>query len=723
MKNLLQVKSQKSKVKSRIVNAILTIAYCLLPIATIAQEADTTKTKNLEEVMVQAIRANEKTPVSFSNFTKKEIAKRNLGQDIPILMNFLPSVVTTSDAGNGVGYTGIRVRGSDATRVNVTINGIPYNDSESHGTYWVNMPDFASSVESIQLQRGVGTSTNGAGAFGASLNLLTEATNAAAGGEISNSFGSFNTHKHTVKFNTGLMNDHFEISGRLSKINSDGYIDRSKSNLNSYFLQGSYIGKTTQIKALVFGGKEVTHQAWYGVDKETLNRDRTFNAAGMYTDTDGNTQFYDNQVDNYNQDHYQLHWNEKISDKFNTNLAFHYTKGKGYYEEFQEKAAFANYGLNDVTIDATTITESNLVTRKWLDNDFYGLTFSGNYKTEKLDVILGGGANKYEGLHYGQVIWAQYASNSTNSSYYYDDYGIKTDANIFAKANYQITEKLNIYGDLQLRNVNYKANGVQADFLNESFSFFNPKAGVTYSLNQQSNLYVSYARANREPNRTDYENGNPRPEKLDDYELGWRFATSKTQININGYYMFYKDQLVLTGALDEVGSPIRKNSGNSYRLGVELNAKFQINEKWTVAPNFSLSDNKNIDYINDEGGNLTNLGKTTIAFSPKIVAGNILTFSPLKPLQIGLLSKFVDKQFLSNIEDSNATLKDYFIQDLLIDYEFKPTKVFKSIHLNLFANNILNVKYVSNAADYGGGYIYYYPQAGANILAGLTLKF
>ncbi len=699
------------------------IASCFLPLASFSQDIDTTKTKNLEEVMVQAIRANEKTPVTFTNFTKKEIAKRNLGQDIPTLMNYLPSVVTTSDAGNGIGYSGIRVRGSDATRVNVTINGIPYNDSESHGTYWVNMPDFASSAESIQLQRGVGTSTNGAGAFGASLNVLTEATNKTAGGEISNSFGSFNTHKHTVKFNTGILNDHFEISGRLSKIKSDGYVDRAKSNLNSYFLQGSYIGKTTQIKALVFGGKEVTYQAWYGVDKATLESDRTFNAAGMYTDANGDTQFYENQVDNYNQDHYQLHWNEKISEKFNTNLAFHYTKGKGYYEGFQENATLADYGLNDVVIGGNTISESNLVTRKWLDNDFYGLTFSGNYNTEKLNIIVGGGANKYEGLHYGQIIWAQYASNSTNTSRYYDDYGIKTDANVFAKANYQITEKLNIYGDLQLRNVNYKANGVQADFVNESFNFFNPKAGITYQLNPNSNFYASYARANREPNRTDYENGNPKPEKLDDYELGWRFATSKTQINLNGYYMFYKDQLVLTGALDEVGSPIRKNSGNSYRLGVELNAKFQLTEKWHIAPNFSISENKNIDYINDEGGNLTNLGKTTIAFSPEIVAGNILIFSPFKPLQIGLLSKFVDKQFLSNIEDENATLKDYFIQDLLIDYEFKPSKIFKSIHLNLLANNILNVKYVSNAADYGGGYIYYYPQAGANILAGLTLKF
>lgn len=687
------------------------------------EQTDTTKTKSLEEVMVQAIRANEKTPVTFTNFTKKEIAKRNLGQDIPILMNYLPSVVTTSDAGNGVGYTGIRVRGSDATRVNVTINGVPYNDAESHGTFWVNMPDFASSVESIQLQRGVGTSTNGAGAFGASLNLLTEATNKSAGAEISNSYGTFNTHKHTVKFNTGVMNDHFEISGRLSKIKSDGYIDRAKSDLKSYFLQGTYNGKSTQIKALVFGGKEVTYQSWYGVDAETLESDRTYNAAGMYTDANGNTQFYENQVDNYNQDHYQLHWNEKFSEKFNTNLAFHYTKGKGYYEEFQENATLADYNLNDVVIDATTITESNLVTRKWLNNDFYGLTFSGNYKTEKLDLIVGGGTNKYEGLHYGQIIWAQYASNSTNAERYYDDYGVKTDVNTFAKANYQITEKLNIYGDLQFRHVNYKANGVQADFLNESFNFFNPKTGVTYSLNQKSNLYASYARANREPNRTDYENGNPRPEKLDDYELGWRFATPKTQININAYYMYYKDQLVLTGALDDVGSPIRKNSGNSYRLGIELNSKFQLTEKWSVAPNISISENKNIDYIHDNAGTLENLGKTTIAFSPKIVAGNMLAFSPLKPLQIALLSKFVDEQFLSNIQDPNAKLKDYFVQDLLINYEFNPKKIFKSISINLLANNLLNVKYVTNAADYGGGYVYYYPQAGANFLAGLTLKF
>lgn len=673
--------------------------------------------------MVKSTRANKKSPVPFSNFSKKEIAKRNLGQDIPILLNYLPSVVTTSDAGNGVGYTGIRVRGSDATRVNVTINGIPYNDSESHGTFWVNMPDFASSLESIQLLRGVGTSTNGAGAFGASLNLLTESENKVAGAEISNSYGSFNTRRHTVKFNSGLLNNHFEISGRLSKINSDGYVDRAKSKLQSYFLQGTYTDATTKIKALVFGGKEVTYQSWYGVDLATLKSNRTFNAAGMYTDADGNTQFYENQVDNYNQDHYQLHWNEKVSDKFQTNIALHYTKGKGYYEEFQENQAFADYGLNDVVIGGTTITTTNMITRKWLDNDFYGLTFSGDYNTEKLDIVVGGGINKYDGFHFGQIIWAQFASNGGNLDKYYNDLGVKTDGNIFGKVNYQLNLKLNVYVDLQLRNVHYTANGVQPTFLNENFLFFNPKSGVTFDVNAISKLYFSYARANREPNRTDYENGNPKPETLDDFEMGWKFSKANTQVNINGFYMLYKDQLVLTGALDLVGNPIRKNSGSSYRVGVEVDAIIPFANKWSVSPNITISENKNKNFINDNGGVLTNLGKTTIAFSPSIVAGNSLNYKPLNSLQFSLLSKFVDDQFLSNTQDSTAKLDSYFVNDLNVIYEINPTKYFKAITLNLLINNILDVDYVANGADYGGGSVYYFPQAGIHFLTGLTLKF
>jgi iron complex outermembrane receptor protein len=684
------------------------------------KQQDTTKVNQLDEVLVSAVRVTSKTPVSFSNLDKKDIKSRNLGQDIPILMNYLPSVVTTSDAGNGVGYTGIRVRGSDATRVNITINGIPYNDSESHGTYWVNMPDFASSVESLQLQRGVGTSTNGAGAFGASLNMLTDSYSDKATGEISNSFGSFNTQKHTVKFSTGLMNNHFEIAGRLSTLKSEGYVDRASSDLKSYFLQGTYVGKTTLIKALAFGGKEKTYQAWYGLDKATLESDRTFNYAGMFTDEFGNNRFYDNQTDNYQQDHYQLHWNEKITANWNTNLAFHYTKGKGYYEEFKEDQDFSKYGLVSVT---SRVNITDLIRQKWLDNNFYGTTFSANYKKEKLDLILGGGYNKYEGDHFGKVIWSRFASQSELGNHYYDDFSTKTDGNVFAKANYQLLENLSVYGDLQLRNVQYKANSLETGLVNDTFNFFNPKAGITLDINKHNALYFSYARANREPNRTDYENGSPKPEKLNDFELGWRSGNGKIKFNANAYYMGYKDQLVLTGQLDNVGSPIRKNSGDSYRIGLEVDASMKLSNQWAIAPNFTLSSNKNIDFVADVNGTLTNLGNTTIAYSPSFIAGNILTFLPTPSLKMSLLSKFVSEQYMNNIDDATGKLKDYFVNDFNATYEIKTKSIFSSIAVNLLVNNLFDVDYISNGADYGAGYVYYYPQAGINFLAGLTLKF
>lgn len=679
-----------------------------------SQVKDTTKVNQLDEVLVSAVRVTSKTPVSFSNLTKNEIKSRNLGQDIPILMNYLPSVVTTSDAGNGVGYTGIRVRGSDATRVNVTINGIPYNDSESHGTYWVNMPDFASSLESIQLQRGVGTSTNGAGAFGASLNMLTDSYAKKATGEISNSIGSFNTHKHTVKFSTGLMNDHFEIAGRLSTLKTDGYIDRASSDLKSYFLQGTYVGKTTLIKALAFGGKEKTYQSWNGTDAETLNSDRTFNSAGIFTDESGQTRFYDNETDNYQQDHYQLHWNEKLTEKWNTNLAFHYTKGKGFYENYKEDADFSDYGL----LPLGPVVTTDLIRQKWLDNDFYGTTFSANYKEEKLDVIFGGGYNKYEGAHFGKVIWARFASQSELGDHYYDDFATKTDGTVFAKANYQISEKISLFGDLQLRNVHYKANSYDTGLVNDSFNFFNPKAGLNYTVNDKSTLYLSYARANREPNRTDYEGGNAKPEKLNDFELGWRFAGDKVKFNSNVYYMAYKDQLILTGKLDDVGSPIRANSEKSYRLGLEVDATISLSEEFIVRPNFTLSSNKNID-LAVEG---ENYGTTDIAYSPSVIVGNILVYSPVDNLHISWLQKFVGKQYMNNIELPAAKLADYFVTDLNIAYEIKPKSVFNSIVITGLVNNFLDKRYVSNGYMWDV-YPYYYPQAGINFLAGLTLKF
>jgi iron complex outermembrane receptor protein len=706
-----------------------------------SQQQDSTKVNQLDDVLVSAVRVTTKTPVSFSNMSKKEIQFRNLGQDIPILMNYLPSVVTTSDAGNGMGYTGIRVRGSDATRVNVTINGIPYNDAESQGTFWVNMPDFASSVESLQLQRGVGTSTNGSGAFGASLNMLTDKYASKANGEISNSFGSFNSRKHTVKFSTGLLNDHFEIAGRLSALKSDGYVDRASSDLKSYFLQGTYVGKTTLIKALVFGGTEKTYQSWNGISAKKLDEDRTYNSAGKFEDEAGNTRFYDNETDNYKQDHYQLHWSESVSDKWSTNLAFHYTKGLGYFENYKYNEPVEGYGgilptkmvEND---NGDLVPGTDLIRQKWLDNDFYGTTFSVKYKDEKLDIIFGGGWNKYEGSHYGKVIWARNAGQTELGDRYYDDFSTKTDGNIFAKANYQLTDKLSFYGDLQYRKVTYKANSAETGLVDDHFNFFNPKAGLNFEINNKNILYFSYARANREPNRSDYEGGNVKPEKLNDFELGWRFNSDNVQLNTNFYFMGYKDQLVLTGQLNDVGAPLRANSGDSYRAGIEVDATLKLSEQWYIQPNITLSQNKNKDYHFTRDGALQNLGETNIAFSPEVIAGNRLTFIPIKDLQISLLSKFVGEQFMGNIDSDVSKLDSYFVNDLNVSYEIKPKKVFKSIMLSALVNNIFDLKYESN----GFFYTYdikdpvtsavstfdvpgYYPQAGINCLVGLTLKF
>jgi iron complex outermembrane receptor protein len=729
--------SRHNGAKTQHVTLLLSLFFSFFSFLSFSQVKDSTSVNKLDEVLVSAIRVTTKTPVSFSNLDKEDIKFRNLGQDIPILMNYLPSVVTTSDAGNGVGYTGIRVRGSDATRVNVTINGIPYNDSESHGTYWVNMPDFASSLESLQLQRGVGTSTNGAGAFGASLNMLTDSYSKESNGEISNSFGSFNTRKHTVKFSTGLIDDHFELAGRVSALKSDGYIDRAASDLKSYFLQGTYVGKTTLIKALAFGGTERTYQSWNGLeDLDLLKNDRTFNTAGMYTDASGNSRFYDNETDNYQQDHYQLHWNEKVSTNWSTNLAFHYTKGKGYYENYKENAKFSAYGLTPIVSNGATINRTDLVRQKWLDNDFYGTTFSAIYKNEKVEMIFGGGYNKYEGNHFGKVIWARYASTSEKQDLYYDDYASKNDGNIFAKANYQIADKLSLFGDLQLRNVHYKANGAETGMVNDNFNFFNPKAGLNFEINTNNALYFSYARANREPNRTDYENGSPIPEKLNDFELGLRHASEKVKFNANFYYMGYKDQLILTGELDDVGAPIRKNSGDSYRFGLELDATVAITDNLLIRPNMTISTNKNKDFFFTRDGVLTALGNTNIAYSPDIIVGNVITFLPVRNFQISFLSKFVGEQYMGNIDSEGSKLRSYFVNDLNASYEIKPKSVFKAIVLSVLVNNIFDYKYISNGYFYtydddysnppavktieGAGY---YPQAGINLLAGLTLKF
>ena len=690
----------------------------------------------LDEVLVSAIRVTNQSPITFSNLTKEQIKPRNLGQDIPILMNFLPSVVTTTDAGAGVGYTSIRVRGSDATRVNVTINGVPYNDSESHGTFWVNMPDFASSTESLQLQRGVGSSTNGAGAFGASINVLTDAVSEEAFGQISSSIGSFNTLRNNLKFSTGLLNNQVEVSGRLSRISSDGYIDRASAKLNSYFLQGAYINGSTLVKALLFGGHEITYQAWYGIDAETLAADRTFNPSGIYTDQNGNTRFYDNEVDNYKQNHFQLLWNEQVNEHWNTNLALHYTRGRGYFEQYREDDNFATYGFEPMTVNGDLVNITDLIRRRWLDNDFYGTTFSANYAKNNWNVILGGGWNRYVGDHFGEIIWARFAGNSAIRDRYYDDTSTKSDLNTFAKATYTLSEKWNLFGDLQFRRVGYTANGEDTGIVDDTFNFFNPKAGLTYSFNKTDKLYLSYAQANREPNRNDYENGSPRPERLHDFELGWRHISEKVQLNTNAYYMRYKDQLVLTGELNDVGAPLRANVGDSYRLGLEVDARVQLGEHFVLKPNIALSTNKNLDFLFERDGVLSNLGNTNIAFSPNFIAANGLTYMPKENLQLSLLTKFVGKQFMGNIDAQSSVLNAYSQTDFNIQYEVQTNSFAKSIVFSGLVNNILNKLYVSNGYFFtydddfsapdtittieGAGY---YPQAGINFLVGATVRF
>lgn len=718
----------RSTKKSKIVFSIF---FSLSSFYSFSQEKiqDTIKVRQLDEVLVSGVRAGKKNPVTYTNVTKEEIAPRNLGQDIPILLNYLPSVVTTTDAGNGVGYTYLRVRGADGSRINVTLNGIPFNDSESQGTFFVNLPDFASSLESVQLQRGVGTSTNGAGAFGASLNMQTKSFQEKAYAEIANSAGSFGTRKHTFAFGTGMHNN-FEMNARLSNIASDGFIDRASSKMFGYFFNANYITKKSQIKFFAFGGKEKTYQAWYGLeDPEKLENDRTYNVAGMYTDEFGNTKFYDDETDNYTQNHFQLHWSEKWSEKWTSNIALHYTLGKGYFEQYREDETLADYNLPDFNGNFT----SDLVRKRWLDNDFFGVTFSLNYRTQKTDILIGGAANRYLGNHFGEVVWTQFYTPDTNR--YYDNIGNKDDVNFYVKAS-QTFGKINFFADLQYRMVFYEATSFRFDDVNDTFLFFNPKLGANYQLNSNNAIYAYAGIANKEPRRDDYENGSVKPERLFDYELGWKYNAKNLTVNANAFYMNYKDQLVLTGALNDVGSPIFTNSGNSYRYGIEIESVIKLINKLTFQPNITLSQNKNRDFYFQRDGVLQNLGNTNIAFSPDIVFGNATTYSPINNLNLTVLNKFVGRQFMGNIDSETSVLKAYNIHDLNITYLWNINKGIKSILFSGLVNNIFDYKYESNGYFYtydddfstpgvittieGAGY---YPQAGINFLFGATLKF
>ena len=706
----------------------------------------------LEEVKLAGLRVDEDQPFSFSNVDKEELASRNLGQDLPIMLNYLPGVVTTSDAGAGIGYTGIRVRGSDATRVNVTINGIPYNDSESQGVYWVNMPDFTSSVSSLQIQRGVGTSTNGSGAFGASINLLTDEVSQNAYASIANTGGSFNTLKHTLKFSTGLLNDHFEISGRLSKITSNGYIERAGSDLKSYFLQAAFQDENTLIKALAFGGHEITYQSWFGLDANTLKTKRRYNPAGEIYDDNGNLEgHYDNQVDNYRQDHYQLHWNQKIDAYTSMSVGLNYTYGRGYYEEYKDlwfeqnvnfssDNNFSYLGLQPINIGGTTIDTTENIIQKWLDNDYYVATFSLNKQKGNTEWNLGALFSSYVGDHFGELIFANYASDVQPGHRFYENQGDKKEGNIFAKVNHRFNDRISGYLDLQYRSISYSANGnlkgPEPISIDKNYGFFNPKAGMVYTHNPKNKFYVSFARANREPSRSDFENGNPQPEELNDYELGWRFNTEKTNLLVNIYLMDYTNQLALTGALDDVGSPIRENVGKSSRLGIEIEGTFSLANRWTWQPNLTLSRNRNQDFYFQRDGVLTHLGDTHLSFSPAMVAGNIIAFQPSSQWKIALLTKHVGEQFMGNIDSETSRLEAYTVSDLNVNYLILPKSLIKEINVSLLLNNFLGAKYVSNGYFYTFNDDYsvpgvvstveeagYYPQARFNFLAGLSLRF
>lgn len=688
----------------------------------------TEKTEELSQVNITALRANEETPIAYQNVSKEAIEERNLGQDIPIILDQTVSAVSTSDAGAGVGYTGLRIRGSDQSRINVTINGIPLNDAESQGVFWVNTPDFASSLQSAQIQRGAGTSTNGSGAFGASINLQTADLQEKPFAQAHLGYGSFNTQRYTLQFGSGLINKRWVFQGRLSKIQSDGFLDRATSDLNSYFFTGGYVSDKTEIKAVVFGGNEVTYQAWNGVDSATFASDPTTNTTGAIYDTNFNViGYYDNQVDDYSQTHYQLHINHTFRKDLKANLSFHYTKGLGFFEEYRSNDLLANYGIT-----GTPETNSDLVRRLWLDNDFYGFIYNVNYAKGPLEFVLGGGANEYDGDHFGEVIWARYAGNTEPSDRFYFNRGNKRDVNTYLKTNMNIGNKMNLFVDLQYRYVNISGAGSDENMTtilyDDDFNFFNPKVGLSARLNKKTLVYASYAIAQREPSRQDYVGAaqNPVAERLGDLEVGSRLFLDKVQINANVYYMHYSNQLVLTGEINNVGTFLRSNVGESYRLGIELDAMVEVTKKLRWLPNLSISDNRILDYrytLTDANGstNIIDAGNSTIAFSPNLIAGSTLAWEPFKGFEIALVNKYVGVQQLDNTGREGVALAAYFLTDVRINYQI-PQKLVKGVLLELGVFNITDEEYASNGYA-GDGFKGYYPQAGINFLTGLKIDF
>ena len=741
---------------------ITVFVFCAAYFAAHAQENDSTRFFELDEIHVIATRAESKTPVTHSAITKNQIASSNYGQDVPFILTLLPSTVATSDAGAGIGYTGVRIRGVDPTRINITANGVPLNDAESHSVYWVNIPDFVSSVADIQVQRGVGSSTNGAGAFGASINMRTERINYQPYSDISLAAGSYNTHREILKLGTGLLNDKFAFDARLSNINSDGYIDRASSKLRSYFAQGAYYGNSAVVKFITFGGKEETYHAWNGIDAEQMQKNRRYNSCGEIQDANGNvTGFYENQIDNYFQQNYQLLYNQTINDKWNFNITFHYTSGDGYYEEYKNARTLVEYGLQPFMADGVNIKKSNLVRQKHMINDFFGNIFSVNYKTQKLSVSLGGGINRYVGDHWGNVVWVKnYVGNLDTNHEYYRNYTGKTDANIFGKTNFEIIENLNIYTDLQYRVISHKINGkndswdwinvtMQVLKVDNTYRFFNPKFGLHYKINAENSVYASFAVGNKEPTRNNFTDAKfntvPKSERLYDYEAGYSFAGKYIDFNATLYYMNYKNQLVLTGETNDIGEALTDNVAKSYRAGVELSAvvKFADWLNWNVNATFSKNKIKNYtEYLDDYDENWNALytqtpnyvGTATIAYSPSVIAGSLVS-AKFGNFTAALHSVYVGKQYVTNSAQNDLTLAAYFLNNLRLNYLMR-TKSAGTFDFGIVINNIFNKKYSSNGWGssayvkdtsnnivYRSNYMGYYPQATCNFMINAKVMF
>jgi iron complex outermembrane receptor protein len=672
---------------------------------------------------IQGVSFTRRLPVSKEIINvEKDLGAKNLGQDLPILLKNQMSVISTSDAGNGVGYTGFRIRGTAGTSINVMLNGVPYNDSESQGTYFVNIPDMASSASQIVIQRGVGTSSNGTASFGASVNILTKNPEEKAYVLGQLSAGSFNTMKTSFEVGTGkFLNNLFSVSARYSTINSDGYIDRAFSELNSYNINALVEKGNTKLRFLAFGGKEKTYQAWNGIDAATYETNPKFNYSGAIYDADGNiVKYYDNETDNYWQKHYHLLWEQKFSEKWNLETTFHLTNGDGYYENYKQDAKFSKYDLPNIIENGNTITRTDFIRKKWLDNSFYGVVSNlfGNFSN--LNLNFGVAANQYFGRHFGNVTGVKYTNISEHE--YYRNNALKNEISGFAKAIYKINQ-FEIFGDLQLRNIDYKtyvidANAEEGMDLSQKWNFFNPKFGVNYQI-ENGKIFLSYAHAHREPNRDDlFANPNTKPEKLHDFELGLEKTFGDVAFTANAYYMNYVNQLVLSGEINMVGEFIKINSGKSYRLGIELGALAKISEKLNISGNLTLSQNKNVDFKIEDNSSVNNLGNTSISFSPNVIANGIIQYKPIKNLQLNINNQYIGKQYLDNTETKELQLKDYFLTDFNAQYEFKIAK--QEISLQFLLNNIFNKKYVNNGFVYYGPY--YYAQAGRNFMLGLNFR-